>query len=236
MKNPCFNLIEDEAASRLEKYYQGWLDQQAEGNARYEALLSLGFLSWRDGNETKARMHFHQSAQLAVELLDAYEDRGATREIAHFLTPLMLILAFGDRDACMRLSNIPQQSWFYPVDIQFVPLANLIETVNRAVLGELIPQEKIEAGLRENQSPDANSFYRPYIAASYNILMSLQSHNIAGLQQGMEILLHLHEQEAFEGAWKKRVEGMVSLWASALQRVIAGANVKISISSIYLPQ
>lgn len=227
------NKIDDDAASELEKYYQKWIEEKVRGSEEYEAHLTLGLLAWRSANTKLMEDHLARAASVAVNIYTQRAPQGK-REPDRFVMPLMLTLLFGDTAMKQRVAEIPRQHWFTPETLEFKPLADLIDLLRHG-LPEGDANEHIKKITDQNNCPGVNLFYRPWIKAMCSGLLAVSSQEIKSLQSALDELVELHADEAWEGDWQYRVDGLIATWASVLYKLSLEAGLKPDFSSEYVP-
>jgi hypothetical protein len=230
-----FNLITDEGALGLHAYYQPFIDQNANGQDRYEAEAALGFLAWRNGDYEKMVDHFKSAALFVVDLLSQFNRLGAERKITQFVTPLLLAILFSTDEKRQQLNSIPQSSWFFPETSDFLPLAEYIQLINRIFISKTIDPVEVEKLIALNKSSGASQFYRPWIQFSCYALIMIEAGDTKNVEYQLNELLSLHERETEEGAWRKLVDGIVSLWALVIVEIADIFSLKIDYESPYIP-
>lgn len=231
-----FNLITDEGAQGLEAYYQELIDKNTQGHFRYEAEMSLAYLSWRKGDGAAMREHFCKAASQVVDQLSEFQSFGSTRVITAFETPLLIVNLFGSQQEKLKLSSIPRDAWFYPKTSEFLPLADVLEIINQILTEKTIDLKIIEKIEQENSCGSANKFYCDWIVSICNALRAILEKDEKKLKVSMLKILELHEKETDEGAWRKRVEAMVSLWACVIYKIANNISLVVDIESPYMPK
>jgi hypothetical protein len=231
-----FNKITDEGAIGLRKFYQPIIDKNEAGHFRYEAEAAIAFLEWRDGNRDAMLKHFRNAATLVVESLSVNTDKQEAHNINQMLIPLLIVIAFGNQEQLEKLAKINRSHWFFPEITEFVALAECIEFVLQVLASRECSLEKLARVEKINQDMSANDFYRPWIAAALHAIAGLCENNELSVIAGVNKLLALHDCETEEGAWQKRVEGIVSLWVLSVFRLAKMLNKSVPIVSPYIPK
>lgn len=231
-----FNMISDEGAKGLEDYYQELINKNAQGHFRYEAEMSMAFLSWRKGDAESTKGFFCSAASEVVEQLSSFTHFGTPRVIAEFETPLLIVNVFGSDAERKKLSSVRRDAWFYPVTDEFIAVADLLVLINKILISDRINLTDIHSVTEKNQSRLANKFYQPWIDSICAALEGVVEKNKEKVETKINEILALHERETDDGAWKKRVEAMISLWACAIYKIAINNSLEVNVNSPYLPK
>lgn len=231
-----FNLIDDEGARGLESYYQNLIDKNVQGHFRYEAEMSLAFLSWRQGNGQAMQRYFSNAATEAVAQLSMFSSFGSPRVVAQFETALLIVNLFGSQQEKIKLSTIPREAWFYPVTPEYLPLADLLVAINKIFINNTIEVPVIDEIEHKNSLCSATDFHYDWIVNICNTLRAIYERDEVKLVTGIQNILNRHEKETDEGIWRKRVEAMVSLWACVVVKIANNFTMKVNAESFYIPK
>jgi hypothetical protein len=230
-----FNCITDDGAIGLREFYQPIIDKNEAGHFRYEAEAAIAFLDWRDGHRDSSLSHFKNAASLVVASLSTNASEQEPHNINAMLTPLLLVIAFGQQEQLEKLAKIKKSRWFFPEEREFIALAEFLEFLLQVLVSGECYLEKLTRMEKINQEDAANNFYRPWILAAIHAIAGLFQNNEVAVTDGINKLLTLHDRETDEGVLRKRVEGIICLWALAVFRLAKILNISISIQSPYIP-
>lgn len=233
------NLITDEGAQQLADYYQKSLqDKNNQAIDRYEAYFALGLLAWR-ANDQKSLSAFLKSAAVeVVAIVDARDVANVKAErIPHSVAlPFLVVINFSDESTIKKLAEVKRKQWFQPETDNYKPLADLLDILRHYFAGVPLDERALQALVQLNKYPGTDLFYKPLVASLSKGLLAIVQNNVAEAQVQLNALLDQHDNLAFEGAWKKLVEGLLSFWALTLSAVAKKEGVELGIISPYFPQ
>jgi hypothetical protein len=209
-----------------------------QGVSNYEAHKHVGMLAWRGGDALRTREHLAAAAHRAIELFSKADlnDTKSRRQPSDFDLPLMLALAFGDSDLHERVARLPRQSWFQPEDPEYKPLADLFEVLRRFPIEKKLNKDAIHTVAAENEAPQAQQYYRPWIKAMAEGLLAVADKNKYGVEKSLQELLAIHSHQALEGDWQYLSEGLLAIWALVLYNFAREAGIAIDSDSRYFPK
>jgi hypothetical protein len=232
------NRIDDEGAETLRSFYEKWLAENVQGVSNYEAHKHVGMLAWRAGDAGLTRKHLETAANQAIEFFDKVDlnDTKSRRQPSDFDLPLMLALAFGDRDLHERVARLPRQNWFQPEDPEYKPLADLFDVLKHFPIDKKFNKDAVRAVLVENEAPQAQQYYRPWVKAMAEGLLAIADKNKSGVEKSLQKLLAIHSHQALEGDWQYLSEGLLATWALVLYNFAREAAIAIDSDSPYFPK
>lgn len=230
------NLMTDEGAQNLQRFYQEALLENTQPIDRYEAYFTLGLLAWRSGKSGEAYSLLNCAAGEAIDIIEARDSKNTTAvRIPHtVLLPFLVVINFGDQALLHRAAKIPRGQWFQPESLEYKPLADLLDIIRRYSAEEKLDAAKLELLLQQNQDVEADSFYRPWISSLAQGLLAIANNDRELATQHLRELLLLHEDMAFGGGWENLVEGLMSLWAQTLFHIGQQENINLNVELFYI--
>ncbi len=231
------NHIGDEAADELQSFYQGWLDGELSGSAKYEAHLYLGLLAWRAGQFEAMKEHLHLAAKTAVEL---YCRRGQLSGSENhtpfeFMIPLFVVFIFGDREDRKKLAAVRRTAWVSPEQEEYASLIELLDLLKVNMTDYRFDEQALQEIIKLNEHYTTHPFYQPWVEAMCRGLLAALHADREGVEAACREMLTMHEEEALEGEWTLRLESVLAFWVLALMRVTRMYGVTLSIESPYVP-
>jgi len=230
------NLMTDEGAQNLQRFYQESLLENMQPIDRYEAYFTLGLLAWRSGNAVETHALLKCAAIEALHIIESRDSKNLTAvRVPHSVAlPFLVIINFADQALINSAAKIPRQQWFQPESLEYKPLADLLDIIRNYAAGELLDVAKLELLIQQNQAPGVDLFYKPWIAALAQGLVAVANRDLHSAQKHLTELLLLHEDLAFEGAWKNLVEGLMSFWALTLFNIAKKENMNLNVELFYI--
>lgn len=230
------NLISDEGAENLERFYREVLLENIQPLDRYEAYFTLGLLAWRGKKSSEAYSLLNCAAHEAVQIIEMRDSNNiaAVRVPDSVAIPFLVITNFGDSALLKRAANISRQQWFQPETYEYKPLADLLDIIRQYAASGILDKEKLESLIVQNQLPDIDVFYRPWVASTAQGLLAIANKNSGSAQHHLQALLLQHEDMAFGGGWQNLVEGLMSFWALTLFNIAKKENINLSVELFYI--
>lgn len=230
------NLMTDDGAQNLKRFYQESLLENTQPIDRYEAYFTLGLLAWRSGKSGETYSLLNCAAGEAIYIIEARDNKNiAAVRIPHSVAiPFLVVINFGDQALINRAAKIPRSQWFQPESLQYKPLADLLDILRHYSACEKLDRAKLELLLQQNQDPAADNFYKPWIASLAQGLLAIAANNSEFAKTHLQELLLLHEDMAFEGGWGNLAEGLMSFWALTLFNIGKKENINLSVEMFYL--
>jgi hypothetical protein len=234
----ALNEITGQGAAHLAEFYQQILSETEQPLSKYEANFNLGLLAWRAGDMKMLCQYLGEAAKQAIGIIEQRDSLNLQAErIPHSVAlPFLVVFNFGTKDDLQRLANIKRNQIIQPENKRYKSLADLLDVLRGYSHGSLLASEKLEVILKDNEHPETDNFYKPWVAALTKGLQGIAENNEILVEKSMRYLLQLHEQLAREGGWQKLAEGLLSFWALSLQTVAKQENIKLQIESPYVPR
>lgn len=234
------NQIGDEAADDMREFYQRHLELDVQGSARYEAHLYLGLLAWRSGRQSamdEVRNHLGLAAKTVATMLSKRADVEASevRRPFEFMFPLFVVFIFGDRESRKKLSELSRTQWVSEGQDEYQSFIELMDLLRQNSLDLDFTRSSIDTVVKTNDTGITHPFYRPWIDAMCVGLYAILEEDCTGLELACKQLLELHEEEAWEGDWKLRLEGLIAFWPLSLIVIAKKYGLKPKVESDYLP-
>lgn len=232
------NLITDEGAEHLAKYYEEVLTKENSPLDSYEAHFNLGLIAWRAGNVDQLKVHMKEAAQQVIAIVNQRnaEDTTATRIPHSVALPFLVVMNFGDQKQKQSLAELKRNQFFQPENSRYKPLADLLDILRNYFAGKTLSDSDFDAVLFANENVDSDTFYRSFVGTLSLGLQAISRKNVVLAEKSVNYLLQQHEQLAFEGGWEKLAEGLLSFWALTLYNIAEKEGVKLGIISPYFPQ
>jgi hypothetical protein len=234
----ALNEITNQGADHLAEFYHQILSETEQPLSKYEANFNLGLLAWRAGDMKMLRQYLGEAAKQAIDIIEQRDRLNLQAErVPHSVAlPFLVAFNFATNDDLQRLANIRRNQIIQPENMRYKSLADLLEVLRDYFHGSLLSSEKLEAIQTDNEHPETDNFYKPWVSALTKGLQGTAEKNEILVEKSMLYLLQLHEQLAREGGWQRLAEGLLSFWALSLQKVAKKENLKLKIESPYVPR
>jgi hypothetical protein len=233
------NQIGDEAAADMLEFYRSLLGSELKESGSYEAHFSIALLLWRgQGNAAAAeiREHFQQAATVAAHLYSTRAHKPHhTDGLFEFMFPLFVIYIFGGREDRRLISRLQRSQWAPEGEDQYESLIALFELLYIHAETRNLAPEQILAVLQKNKKPVTHPFYREWIDAVCHGLLAIGARDSTALAIQAKTLLGFSEEESYDGAWCRLVEGLMAFWPLVLKVTAETHGVAFSLVSPYLP-
>lgn len=228
------NRMTDAAAARFRALYvpppgEPWTPFRAQRNA-----LFRGLLAHRDGDAATVRTHLRAAAAHGVQRWQEGRLGAATgnTRLLDFEATLMPTVAVGDAALRRRLAEIPQETWLRPETVRDLRLA---EAFLRLVqVGADAPVEPLSAA--SAPAPGVQLTHPWDWAGPLDLgIAAVLNRDQPALTDACRALLQAHAAAATAGDWQRVPEGLIALWALALEAVARRHGLSCDLRSPYLP-